>query len=88
MMNPIKRNANKVCLSMVYLATGSVPPLWNGWHFTSLLNNKNNPLVAPCLFNASIPYWEQVGLNLQCEPKKGEIDSWYILIKPIKILDK
>lgn len=88
MINPIKRNANNVCLSMDYLGTGSAPPLWKGWHFTIRLHSNKIPLINPCFFKASTPYSEQVGWNLHVAPSRGDMLIWYSLIRPIKILDK
>ena len=87
MIKPIKRNANNVCLSMYYLGTGSAPPLWKGWHLTTLLDSNKTPLSNPCLFIAPLPYSEQVGWNLHFAPNKGDMLSWYSLIRLIKILD-
>ena len=55
--------------------TGSCPDLPQGWQLEILLTASHEPLKGPCFFIASIEYCEQVGLQRQLEPNKGEIST-------------
>ena len=56
--------------------TGSYPYLPKGWHLISRHSPSNTPLIAPCVFNASIMYTEQLGSNRQQSPKSGLNVTW------------
>jgi len=59
-----------------YFETGSKPPTLPGRHLKILLKPKRQPLKNPNLYKASIVYIEHVGVNLQCDLKKGLKHSW------------
>lgn len=64
--------------------TGSYPWPPQGWHLLIRLMASQAPLSGPYFFNASIAYWEQVGVNLQEGPSHGEMIHWYNLISNTK----
>jgi hypothetical protein len=49
-------------------------------------NVSHPPLKGPYFFIASIPYCEQVGVNLQALGKTGDIRTWYVFISNKKKL--
>jgi hypothetical protein len=53
--------------------TGSYPCPPQGWQRLNRLTVNHNPLNTPCFFNASIAYWEQVGVNRHLGPSIGEM---------------
>jgi hypothetical protein len=64
--------------------TGSCPCPPQGLHLAILFSVSHNPFTGPYFLKASIPYCEQVGVNLHCGPSQGEMISWYNFIKRIK----
>lgn len=68
--------------------TGSWPCLPQGWQLAILLRVSQPPLKGPCFLMASIPYWEQVGVNLQLAPNSGESRIWYNLMIPRNSVEK
>lgn len=53
--------------------TGSYPCPPQGWQRLNRLTVSHNPLNTPCFFNASMAYWEQVGVNRHLGPSKGDM---------------
>ncbi|CDL84002.1 conserved hypothetical protein [Xenorhabdus szentirmaii DSM 16338] len=47
-----------------------------GWHFNTRFTVNQLPFIIPNLRNASMPYWEQVGLKRQRGPSSGLITNW------------
>jgi hypothetical protein len=53
--------------------TGSKPPLKRGLHFNILFMDRYKPFIKPYFLNELIEYSEQVGLNRQLGPIRGDI---------------
>lgn len=56
--------------------TGSYPSPPHGWQRPMRLMASHNPLIAPCLFIASIAYWLHVGVYRHDAGSIGEIQYW------------
>ena len=54
----------------------STPPLLKGLHLITLQTESRKPFKTPCFLIAKTEYSEQVGINLQCFPKKGDKNIW------------
>lgn len=57
----------------LFYGTGSYPCPPHGWHLLIRLMVSHKPFRGPYFFNASIPYCEQVGVNLHFGPSRGEM---------------
>ena len=61
-----------------YHGTGSYPLPPHGWQRQMRLMASHNPLIAPCLFIASIAYCEQEGVKRQQDKFKHPFHSWFL----------
>lgn len=56
--------------------SGSYPCPPQGWQRLMRFMVSQNPFINPYFLNASMLYWEHVGVNLHFGPSTGEIANW------------